>query len=54
MSILGKIISLPIKIMDLPFKVARKVVDDPEPDKGIIADIAKAVEESIDDIFKEK
>ena len=50
--VIGKIVAAPIKIADLPFRVMREVVDDPEPEKGALADAAKATEKAVKEIFE--
>ena len=50
--VVGKIVAAPIRIIDLPFRVMREIVDDPEPDRGALADTAKAVEKAVESIVK--
>ena len=47
---IGKLIALPFRIIDLPFKIARKIVDDLEPERGIFADIAESVEDGVSEL----
>ena len=49
--VIGKIIAAPIRIADLPFRVMREIVDDPEPEHGALADTAKAVEKATEAIL---
>lgn len=50
--IIGKIVATPLRVVDLPFKVCRKIVDDPESERGVFADLAKVVEESIEEVVE--
>ena len=52
--IIGKIIAMPLRVVDLPFKICRKLVDDPESEKGVFADLANAVEESVEELIEGK
>jgi hypothetical protein len=50
--IIGKIAAAPFKVADLPFRIMREVVDDPEPEEGALADMAKATEKAVKEIFE--
>ena len=34
MEMVGKVVALPIRIVDLPFRCMKELVDDPEPEEG--------------------
>lgn len=50
--ILGKLISAPIRILDLPVKVIRGVVDPHDSENTIGDDIAESVERAVKDIVE--
>lgn len=50
--VIGKIVSAPVRIVDLPFRVTRELIGDPEPEKGAFADIATAIERTVERVAK--
>jgi len=48
---IGKLVAVPFRVADLPFRVMREVFDDPEPEEGPLADIAKAVENGVSELI---
>ena len=52
MKIIGKAVALPIRVIDLPFKIVRKTAEDDE--RGMLETIASSVEESIGELFEEE
>jgi len=52
--ILGKIVAAPIRVADIPFRVMRELMDDPDPEQGALADVAKAVEKGVEGALEDK
>jgi len=50
--IIGKVTSMPIRIVDIPFRIMRELVEMPNPEEGALADLANAVEKGVEKSLK--
>ena len=50
--IIGKIVATPIRIVDIPFRIVRELAEDPEPERGVLADIAQATQKAVEQVIE--
>ena len=50
--IIAKTVSMPLRIVDIPFRIMRELVETPDSDRGVLPDIADATEKAVEDALE--